>query len=189
MTIRHLLGTRLFARSAQRERDRSVALVHEQLVAAARAPQLYETMNVPDTMDGRFSMMILHLWLLGQRLKDAGPEARSFSQSVFDSALTQIERSMRESGVGDLTIPKRLDKMSRLHYGHINAFDAALRAENPRAALCTTLAANLAEGVDAKRLADYTWQQVRHIEQLDPAVIVRGRAELFVRDAVLGEAA
>ncbi len=96
------------------------------VVARARQPHFYDKMGVPDTFDGRFEMMTLHLYLLVHRLRDETPDKRRLSQQVFDLFIEDMDRGLREAGVGDQTVPKRIKKMTRVFYGRAGAYDEVL---------------------------------------------------------------
>jgi cytochrome b pre-mRNA-processing protein 3 len=78
------------------------------VVAQARCPEFYEFCAVPDTVDGRFDMIALHVFLIMRRLKGQGPAATACSRSVVETMVTDMDRSLREMGVGDLGVPKRV---------------------------------------------------------------------------------
>ena len=113
---------RFFDGGARRRRA-AVDRLYGDVVALARDPWLYREGNVPDTFDGRFEMMVWHLALVVRRLKGRGGEAGAFAQDLFDRFLDDMDRSMREAAVGDIAIPKRLQKMVRVWFGLIRAMD------------------------------------------------------------------
>jgi len=121
-----MIFSRLF--KADQSRDAGRAL-YEAAVGQARAPVFYADMSVPDTIDGRFEAILLHVWLLLQRMRreEAPADAlNKVSQAVFDSLIADMDRSLREMGVGDLRVGKRVKAMARSFYGHVEAYDAAL---------------------------------------------------------------
>ena len=86
------------------------------VVARARNPRFFERYDIPDTFDGRFEMLVVHLFLLHHRLKDEDPRSRKISQFVFDNFIDDMDASLREAGVGDQTVPKRIAKMTQVFY-------------------------------------------------------------------------
>lgn len=108
----------------------------------SRDPVLYETRGVADTMDGRFDSLSLHVALLMGRLRRLGPEGVALSQAVFDCMFKDIDQTLRETGVGDLGVPKHMKKMMKAFNGRAYAYCAALEAQDS-AALETALARNL----------------------------------------------
>ncbi len=95
---------RLFRRTP---RSASIAALYGMIVAQARSPQFYRDYGVPDTVNGRFEMIALHTVLLLRRLADGSPELRQVGQEVFDRFCDDMDASMREMGVGDLTVPQK----------------------------------------------------------------------------------
>ena len=96
------------------------------IVAAARHAQFYEKMGVADTIDGRFEMIVVHLFLVLNRLKGEGVE--DLRQSLTDEFFADMDRSLRELGVSDLAVGKKVRKIAESYYGRVTAYDRALRA-------------------------------------------------------------
>ena len=100
-------------------------------MARARDPWFYDQVGIPDTVMGRFDMLALHVYLLARRFKGENTtESRSLSQKVFDLFVDDLDRALRELGVGDTTVPKRKKKMVRSFYGQIEDFDHHLDGGN-----------------------------------------------------------
>jgi cytochrome b pre-mRNA-processing protein 3 len=120
--------------------DQDARRLYAQLVSQARAPAFYRELGVPDSLDGRFEMLALHVFVALRRLKQAGDEARA--QALFDTMFTDMDRSLREIGVGDLSVGKRVKEMARALYGRIAAYEAGLAAPDD-AVLIKALERNL----------------------------------------------
>ncbi len=103
-----------------------VYAVYAAIVAQSRQPRFYTDWGAPDTVTGRFDMISLHLALLFRRLRSERPDVRRFSQAVFDLFFKDMDRSLREMGVGDLGVPKRVQKMGGLFYGMLANLNEAL---------------------------------------------------------------
>ncbi|MEH0075072.1 ubiquinol-cytochrome C chaperone family protein [Pannonibacter sp. Pt2] len=112
------------------------------IVAQARQPAFYAALSVPDTVDGRFDMMILHAVLLFRRLQGEGKEAAATSQAVFDLFFRDMDASLREMGISDNRVPKKVRKMAEAFYGRANAYGEALDAGNA-AALAAAIGRNI----------------------------------------------
>jgi cytochrome b pre-mRNA-processing protein 3 len=137
-----LVFGRLFRRAP--ESDAIAAAVYGAIVAQARHPALYADFGVADTVDGRFEMVVLHTVLVLDRLQ--GSEAdRTAAQGIFDLFCTDMDRSLRELGVGDLGVPKRMKQMTERFYGRAAAYRAALAAAD-RPALADALSRNVFGG-------------------------------------------
>src|SRR5262245_16557473 len=100
----------LFARP--QARARRAAEHYTALVAQARLPQFYESLEVPDTLDGRFDLIVLHASLYLKRMRTAGREGQDLAQAVFDSMFDNLDQSLREMGVGDVTLPRKIRAMT-----------------------------------------------------------------------------
>lgn len=97
------------------------------LVAQARQPVFFTSGQVPDTIDGRFDMIALHAFLVMYRLKDKGDAAKSLSQALFDEMFFDMDRALREMGVGDVGIGRRVRAMGKAFMGRVEVYDAALK--------------------------------------------------------------
>ena len=100
--------------------------LYEKLVVQARRPEFYACCGVPDTVDGRFDLIALHLFLLLHRLKRDHPESAALAQAVFDRMFLDMDQSLREMGVGDLGVGPRVKTMIQGLYGRIAAYEAGL---------------------------------------------------------------
>jgi cytochrome b pre-mRNA-processing protein 3 len=128
-------------------------------VAQARQPDLYRALGVPDTGEGRFELYTLHVVLLMRRLKRQGEAAGETSQAVFDAYLRALDDGLREMGVGDISVGKKMRKLGEAAYGRVKAFDEALdgHAQDPEAltALIGRTVYGGAEAPEAPKLAAY----------------------------------
>lgn len=117
---------RFFSRSIQNAVPQQL---YGAVMAQSRDPQFYLGFGVPDTVLGRFDMVCLHVYLLSRRLAGEGaPEAIALSQAVFDAFTGGLEMALRELGVGDTSVPKRMKRMVRGFYAQIEAFGPGLDA-------------------------------------------------------------
>lgn len=95
---------------------------------AARDPYFYEYMMVPDTTEGRFDLLLVHIFLIIHRLKTV-EKGQEMGQALFDTAFQSIDQGYREIGVGDMGVPKRMKKLMLAFNGRMHAYDAALEAD------------------------------------------------------------
>ncbi len=117
------------ARPNRRSQRRECAhLLYGRIVEQARHPAFYAECGVPDTIDGRFDMIVLHAVLVLRRLRREGEEGRALGQATFDVMMDDMDRSLREMGVGDLGVGRRVKAMARAFYGRAEAYEAALEA-------------------------------------------------------------
>jgi cytochrome b pre-mRNA-processing protein 3 len=146
---------RLFRRTP---RDDTIAALYGMIVAQARAPAFYRIYGVPDTVNGRLEMVMLHAVLLLRRLEREAAPLRALGQGLFDRFCRDMDDSMREMGVGDLAVPRRMRRIGAAFYGRQAAYRAALEAPDERAlaaALERNVFAGAAAGEAAFRLAAY----------------------------------
>ncbi|MGQ3671069.1 ubiquinol-cytochrome C chaperone family protein [Xanthobacter sp. TB0136] len=134
------------------------------IVTQSRHPAFYTDFGVPDTVEGRFEMMLLHTILLCYRLKNGDATEKALSQDIFDTFADDMDRTLREMGVGDLTVPKKMKKIGAAFYGRAAAYDAALDARDS-AALELALARNI-HGNEADRHAAALATYVRNAADL-----------------------
>lgn len=119
------------------------------LAAQARTPALYARLGAPDTVEGRFELYVLHLVLVLHRLKGQGAEAGEVAQAAFDAFLKNLDEGLRDMGVGDLSVGKKMRKLGEAVYGRIKSYDQALTAAEPQAALAEVIARTVFEGAHA----------------------------------------
>ncbi len=116
-------------------------------VAAARAPEFYARLGVPDTPDGRFDMIAIHVFLalrrLGQEQGPARDAARGIAQELTDLLVADMDRNLREMGVGDLSVGKQVKALAAAFRGRVAAYDAALDRPDDAGALAEALGRNV----------------------------------------------
>jgi cytochrome b pre-mRNA-processing protein 3 len=110
-----------------RRPDHTDALYGE-IVARARQPGFYLDHAIPDTVEGRFEMIVLHLSLIFHRLKSEDAAVTRSAQKVLDAFFRDMDRSLREMGIGDLSVPKKMKKLGDAYHGRSLAYDRALDA-------------------------------------------------------------
>lgn len=146
-------------------------------MAKARQPGFYDTLGVTDSVDGRFDMIVLHAVLLIERLRVGSREAKDFSQEVFDVMFADMDRSLREMGVGDLSVGKKVRKMGEMFYGRAEAYAEAARSGD-RQRLAAAIDRNIfPEGsrAEADDLARYFLRALDHLAHQDEQEILSGR--------------
>jgi cytochrome b pre-mRNA-processing protein 3 len=152
---------------ANRRMNRAVTdALYAEIVAAARQPVLYAEYHVPDTPLGRFEMLSLHLFLVLHRLRAEEGAAGDVAQELTDQFFLDVDHSLRELGIGDHGIPRRVKKLGRMFYGRAAAYGQALD-RNDAAALADSLKRNVRPDAEtwpeAEQLAGYTaaaWKDV-----------------------------
>ncbi len=164
--------------------------LYEAIVAQSRRPVFYREFGVPDTVEGRFDMIVLHQALLARRLARGGDEVGGLAQDVFDMFCRDMEGNLREMGVGDLTVPKRMRGFAQAFYGRLAAYEKALAAADPDP-LVSALARNVfgrseaSEG--ARALAAYVRAAVQRLDAQDGAALAGGQLTFLEPEGDLQE--
>lgn len=122
--------------------ERAGFALYAAAVGAARAPWFYQVLAVPDTLDGRFDLIALHVSLLIHRLRQVPEPGPTLAQVVFDAMFSDMDNNLREIGVSDLSIGKRVRAMWNALHGRARAYEVAIQAGDA-AALATALARNV----------------------------------------------
>jgi cytochrome b pre-mRNA-processing protein 3 len=156
-----------------RRKDPHAAELYGAIVARTRLPVFYQGFGVPDTLEGRFVVLSLHLFAVLHRLKSGGAQALQMAQDLADHFTTDMETVLREIGIGDLKIPKKVRGLASSGAALLQDYEAAL--SNGDDALTATIARALpqqdpSDGQEssredaAKRLAAYLRDVIRHVE-------------------------
>lgn len=131
--------------SERAAKEKTTDELYDKIVAAARQPALYAHWGVPDTPLGRYEMISLHLFLVLHRLRGETGTVRDVAQNLTDRFFSDLDHSIRELGVGDLSVPKRMKKLARMFYGRVTAYDEALERSDA-GQLAEALARNVRPG-------------------------------------------
>lgn len=118
-----------FLKRNHKESDAALKL-YQAAVAQAREPAFYELYKVPDTIDGRFDLICLHVYLIMDRLYDEGRPGAKLAQRLFDAMFRDMDRSLREMGAGDLSVPKHVKRMMKGFNGRAMSYRAAIESDD-----------------------------------------------------------
>ena len=164
----------------RRDRHERVGFeLYAQAVKAARDPFLYLECGVPDTLDGRFDLIGLHVFLLINRLSRDSEPGPAVAQAVFDAMFSDMDINLRELGVGDLSVGRRVRAMWEAFHGRSLAYTTALDA-NDAAALRDALIRNVwreaaPAGNGPDRLVRHTLAQATALAGQPLADLIAGR--------------
>ncbi len=162
----------------------TIETIYGMIVTQAREPLFYRDLGVLDTVNGRFDLLVLHLWMVLRRMKSieagAGLSQPLFSQALFSQALfdrfcEDMDANLREMGVGDTTVPKRMRAFGEAFYGRVAAYDLALDAGPEPLALA--LCKNILNGEQldkARQLAVYAETALADLAALDDTTLLGG---------------
>lgn len=135
-------------------RDAAEAL-YAAAAEAARRPVFYADWGAPDTPEGRFEVLTAHMVLLLDRLAAEGKAAEKLAERTSEAHFSALDAGLRELGVGDLSVGRRIRKMAEAFFGRARAYRAALAADDA-AALADAVARNVYGAETAPpALADY----------------------------------
>ena len=164
----------------RRARRETALALYAAVVTRARDPSFYAGLGVPDTREGRLEMVLLHAILAVRRLQAEGLPGRRLSQALFDLMFADIDRLMREWGVGDLSVGKHVKRVAQTFYARAGAIEPML-AHGDAAALVPVLARN-AYGRDeaagepgARHLAGYLVAQAEALAAQPGVDLLAGR--------------
>ncbi|HET6184267.1 MAG TPA: ubiquinol-cytochrome C chaperone family protein [Acetobacteraceae bacterium] len=179
--IGSLLGRR-------RPHERAGFELYAAAVAAARDPFHYAALGVPDTLDGRFDMVGLYAFLLIDRLRREAPPGPALAQAVFDAMFSDMDVNLREMGVGDLSVGKKVRVMWEAFHGRAAAYAAAMAGTAAPGALEAALERNVWRGTapaDARsaRLARLMRAQRANLQEQALEVLRRGEVRFLPAEA------
>jgi cytochrome b pre-mRNA-processing protein 3 len=152
----------------------TIEAIYGMIVTQAREPLFYREMGVSDTVNGRFDLLVLHLWMVLRRLKSTEGGV-DLAQTLFDHFCDDMDANLREMGVGDLAVPKRMQAFGEAFYGRAAAYDLALASG--REPLAQALCKNIlnGEGIETgRRLAAYAEAAIASLTGLDETTLLRG---------------
>lgn len=162
----------------RRQKHGVAADIYNGLVAHARRPAFYLSYGVPDTMLGRFEMICLHAFLLFRRLGKTDTAGRELSQAVHDLMFADLDRTLREEGIGDMGIGKRVKMLAKNLYGRIDAYETGLAGE--KAELADALRRNLYASVtpsdpEIAAMISYMEDSIERLDAQQTPDIMSGR--------------
>lgn len=163
----------------------NAAIVERQyalLTSAARQPYLYTDLDVPDTVMGRFEMLSAVLILYFRRTRASARPGQEIAQEIIDAFFEDVDHSIRELGVGDAGVPKKMKKLAGMYYGRLESYAAALEAKDT-AALAAALKRNFhPEGGDAtpsmEALAAYLLTVEAQLADIAEEVVEAGQLQI-----------
>jgi len=152
----------------------TIESIYGMIVAQAREPLFYRELGVRDSVDGRFDMLLLHLWLVMRELK-LKDVPRALSQGLVERFCSDMDDNLRELGTADLRVPKKMQEFGRAFYGRAAAYDMALGAGHEP--LAQALSKNIYNGAGldhARRLVSYVEAAIAALGALDRTTLTSG---------------
>jgi cytochrome b pre-mRNA-processing protein 3 len=176
-------GTRIrrikvFGLFKSRKHTKVAQTLYASILIQARLPVFYTDYGVQDTIDGRFDMIILHAHILFNRLKGGPAEEQEIAQAVFDMMFADMDQNLREMGVGDVGVSKRIKAMAEAFYGRATAYANGMR-EHDNSKLIAALRRNLYRNSEASDqqiidVSSYIRNQVAHLKSQQLSELLHG---------------
>lgn len=146
------------------------------LVAHSRKPWFYEKVGVADTIDGRFDVIVLHLFLAIHRLRgESSEEAGQFIRALSEVFFSDMDRSLREQGSTDTGVGMRVKKMAEAFYGRLQSYQHSV---SDREGLEESLKRNLYRGqadeTSLRAMAEYIERNIAVLQAQSPASLMDG---------------
>ncbi|MGO4705386.1 ubiquinol-cytochrome C chaperone family protein [Microvirga sp. 2MCAF38] len=163
----------IFSLFRKDQRRVTIGTLYERVAAASRVPGLYLSLGIPDTLEGRFESLALHMILVLRALKPLPEPANDVAADLTDALFAELDAALREMGVGDTTVPKRMKKMAGAFYGRAQAYDGPLDSGD-EAGLALALGRNVTgDDLPATGLARYALATDRLLKAIDLDTILK----------------
>ncbi|MFV2092916.1 MAG: ubiquinol-cytochrome C chaperone family protein [Hyphomicrobiales bacterium] len=168
---------RLFSR---RKYQSIAGSLYAAIMAQARQAHFYARWSVPDTLDGRFEMLVVHAFLVIRRIKGCDETGRKVEQALFDHMFSDLDQAIREAGVSDVAVPRKIKAMASAFYGRAAHYEEAL-AEADAQALVRVIARNVFPDAggsgNAGALGAYMRRTIDVLESQPDRALIAGRVE------------
>nr|WP_272211933.1 ubiquinol-cytochrome C chaperone family protein [Marinicella sp. W31]MDC2877823.1 ubiquinol-cytochrome C chaperone family protein [Marinicella sp. W31] len=157
------------------------------ITATARQPCFYTGCNVPDTVMGRFEMLSVVMILFLQRTSNSSESGKQLAQEVIDAFFMDIDYSIRELGVGDNSVPKRMKKLAGMFYGRLERYVRCLQ-DRDLDQLAIALSHNIhdteADHSQMAELSRWMLENADHLDRIDEIVVETGMVSFLVPESV-----
>jgi cytochrome b pre-mRNA-processing protein 3 len=151
-----------------------------QMLLWIRAPEFYKAYGVPDTFDGRFDLLMIHIFMVVNRLIREGQRGLDFNQALFDITFADMDQTLREMGIGDMGVPKHQRRMMKAFNGRMHAYAEAMQGGD--GAMVIALRRNLYgtledESVpDTQKILRYIKESMAVLDRVPVEEIIKGQA-------------
>ena len=178
----------MFGLFKSRKHTKVARTLYSLILIQARLPVFYSDWGVQDTIDGRFDMMVLHAHILFNRLKDGTTKDQEIAQAVFDLMFADLDQNLREMGVGDVGVSKRIKAMAEAFYGRATAYSNSMLEED-NIALTAALRRNLYRNSEAEDqqiigISIYMRNQVAHLKSQELSELIKGKISFMPLKAI-----
>lgn len=159
--------------------SKEVQALYIAMVTQSRQEAFYLDLEVADSVEGRYDMIVLHAFFIMRRLKSVeGTE--DFSQALWDLMFADMDLNLRELGVGDMGLARRVPKMAEAFYGRVSAYEEGLKTDDQNETLMSALDRNLyrnqsADAESLRLMADYVRREAENLAETPIEMLVKGR--------------
>lgn len=166
----------IFSLLKRRKQGQDIEPLYGAMMTNALNRKLFLSGDIPDTFEGRFESVTLHAAIVLRRLKALPEPAQAVAQELVDRIFDGLDSAMREVGISDVGVPKRMKTFAQGFYGRLGAYTSALESDAPGDTVADALSRNVLEGKPAPAwLVDYVLDIASRFETLDLAAIVSGK--------------
>lgn len=170
----HWLRERVRTRRIGRE-------IYASIVAQSRAEPFYRDFGISDTLRSRFELIVLHMFLVLDRLQGEGPAGRKVAQALVERFVTDMDDSLREIGIGDLGVPRRVKQAATALYERARAYGDATRSSDEGLRLAAMLEEHVYgeacdDAIQPGRLATYVREAMHSLRDQPPSLVLEGKA-------------
>ncbi|MDP1975672.1 MAG: ubiquinol-cytochrome C chaperone family protein [Alphaproteobacteria bacterium] len=145
--------------------------LYQRLVEQARSPLFYETLKIEDSIKGRFELILIHAFLVLHRLK----KHKKLGQNLFDLLFYDLDRSIRELGVGDLSVGKKIKSFAELFYARIECYEKGLDDfDFLKQSLVSFFEKSALDSLKLADLALYMTRQVEILTKISDTDLIKG---------------
>ena len=116
----------------RRDRKQTAQNIYGSIVAQAREPDFYSVLGVPDTLEGRFEILVIHLFLASQAI-GATQWSNDLPAEFIELFIADMDVTMRELGISDIRVPKKMRELSSVLHDRLQAYRAAFEKADPAA--------------------------------------------------------
>ena len=162
-------------RSARRE---AAEKIYDSIVAQSRNPVFYVRCGVPDTLSGRFDMLVIHMFIVMQNLKLGANEGKLLGKEIIEAFVREMDSMVRDLGIADIYVAQEVRKIADLFYRQLVVYTNAVEQKN-KAALAEAIWKSFQSGdenanVAADELANYIFQAIKNIGEMPLNLLLQG---------------
>jgi len=162
-------------------RKEAAERIYDAIVAQSRNPAFYIRCNVPDTLSGRFDMLVIHMFVVLQILKLGGREGQLLAQEIVEAFIREMDTMVRDLGVSDRNVPKEVRKIAQLFYGQLLAYSTAMQHNDMKGlsaevwkSFQSSDGAGGDQAVASEPIAIYIQQSIKNIQEMPLNMLLQG---------------